>query len=67
MLIRCVACNKLIYSDDALDDDTCPACGSTNTVQIAMGFVFDQPGSVPEQAAIIPERLNTGDMMQRKP
>lgn len=49
MLIRCVACNKLIYSDDALEDDTCPACGSTETVHIAMGFIFDQAAGVPEQ------------------
>lgn len=42
MLIRCVACNKLIYSDDALEDGICPACGSAETETIAMSFVFDQ-------------------------
>jgi RNA polymerase subunit RPABC4/transcription elongation factor Spt4 len=42
MLIRCVACNKLIYSDDALEDGICPACGSADTETIAMSIVFDQ-------------------------
>ncbi|MDR5780680.1 hypothetical protein QCE63_14755 [Caballeronia sp. LZ065] len=42
MLIRCAACNKLIYSDDALNDGICPACGSTETEYIAMGIVFEQ-------------------------
>jgi phage FluMu protein Com len=42
MLIRCSACNKLIYSDDALEDKTCPACGSPDTEQIAMSIVFEQ-------------------------
>ena len=52
MLIRCVACNKLIYSDDALEDDRCPACGSANTEHIAMGFIFDQAVTAPDR----PER-----------
>ncbi len=49
MLIRCVACNKLIYSDDALEDDRCPACGSPNTEHIAMGFIFDQTVTAPDR------------------
>jgi predicted RNA-binding Zn-ribbon protein involved in translation (DUF1610 family) len=66
MLIRCVACNKLIYSDDALLDDTCPACGSTETVQIAMGFIFDQAVSVPEQPVRPLERRDAGEAISRK-
>jgi RNA polymerase subunit RPABC4/transcription elongation factor Spt4 len=59
MLIRCVACNKLIYSDDTLEDGICPACGSTETETIAMSIVFDQtavrhapPVSAPEHAEL---------------
>jgi hypothetical protein len=40
MLIRCMACKKLFYFDDAPRDDACPACGSERTDQIAMSFVF---------------------------
>lgn len=67
MLIRCVACNKLIYSDDALEDDTCPACGSTNTVHIAMGFIFDQEAATPEPPARLPERREASELIRRKP
>jgi hypothetical protein len=67
MLIRCVACNKLIYSDDAREDDTCPACGSTETVHIAMGFIFDQAVNVPEQSAWPPERRDAAESIRRKP
>jgi hypothetical protein len=67
MLIRCVACNKLIYSDDALDEDTCPACGSTETVHIAMGFIFDQVASAPEQPARPLERRDSAGMVREKP
>ncbi|SAK62415.1 hypothetical protein AWB82_03160 [Caballeronia glebae] len=66
MLIRCVACNKLIYSDDALEDDTCPACGSTNTEHIAMGFVFDQTASVPDQPGKAAQQLDPPNMIHRK-
>ncbi|BBP99749.1 hypothetical protein BSFA1_48780 [Burkholderia sp. SFA1] len=66
MLIRCVACNKLIYSDDALEDDTCPACGSTETVHIAMGFIFDQAAGVPEQPVRPPERRDAAESIHRK-
>jgi hypothetical protein len=51
MLIRCAACNKLIYSDEAFDDRICPACGSTQTETIAMGIVFDQ-AAVPRAPAV---------------
>ena len=67
MLIRCVACNKLIYSDDAPADDTCPACGSTNTVHIAMGFIFDRVPDVPEQPAMPVERRESSGLIHRKP
>lgn len=66
MLIRCVACNKLIYSDDALEDNTCPACGSTQTEQIAMGFIFDQEVSVPKQPAKAPEHVQRSDVSRGK-
>ncbi|SAK65924.1 hypothetical protein AWB76_03732 [Caballeronia temeraria] len=66
MLIRCVSCNKLIYSDDALQDGTCPACGSTNTEQIAMGFVFDQTVTMPVRPGKAMERLDPPDTIRRK-
>lgn len=70
MLIRCVACNKLIYSDDALEDNTCPACGSTQTEQIAMGFIFDrevnQAVSVPKQPVKAPEPVERSDVSRGK-
>ncbi|SPB16784.1 hypothetical protein NOV72_03983 [Caballeronia novacaledonica] len=66
MLIRCVACNKLIYSDDALEDDTCPACGSTNTEHIAMGFVFDQTVTAPNQPGGIMEQREAPETIRGK-
>ncbi|KXU85277.1 hypothetical protein CR51_40685 [Caballeronia megalochromosomata] len=66
MLIRCVACNKLIYSDDALEDDTCPACGSTKTEHIAMGFIFDQAITAPDQPGRAMERRDPPDMTRGK-
>jgi len=66
MLIRCAACNKLIYSDDALEDDTCPACESTNTEHIAMGFVFDQTVAVPDPPARTTESADSPGTIRRK-
>jgi RNA polymerase subunit RPABC4/transcription elongation factor Spt4 len=40
MLIRCIACKKLFYFDDAPRENACPACGSEHTDQIAMSIVF---------------------------
>ncbi|SAK55859.1 hypothetical protein AWB79_02230 [Caballeronia hypogeia] len=67
MLIRCAACNKLIYTDDALKDEECPACGSTNTEQIAMGFIFDQGVDVPVKPGMALERGDRPDLLHRKP
>ena len=66
MLIRCAACNKLIYSDDAFEDDRCPACGSTQTEHIAMGFIFDQGVDVKAPPAMTPERSEQPDLARRK-
>ncbi|BCQ29529.1 hypothetical protein NK8_77190 (plasmid) [Caballeronia sp. NK8] len=66
MLIRCAACNKLIYSDDALEDNTCPACGSRNTENIAMGFIFDQTVAAPDRPGKPLERTAPPDMIRRK-
>ncbi|SAK58255.1 hypothetical protein AWB77_01854 [Caballeronia fortuita] len=66
MLIRCAACNKLIYSDDALEDDTCPACGSSNTEHIAMGFIFDQNVTATDQPGRAMERSNPPEAARRK-
>ncbi|CAL8477907.1 hypothetical protein CBA19CS22_33620 [Caballeronia novacaledonica] len=66
MLIRCVACNKLIYSDDALEEDTCPACGSTNTEHIAMGFIFDQTVTTPDRPGGATQQRDAPDTIRGK-
>jgi len=66
MLIRCVACNKLIYSDDALEDDRCPACGSSNTEHIAMGFIFDQAVTAPDRLERPNEQRDATDTIRGK-
>jgi PHP family Zn ribbon phosphoesterase len=57
MMIRCMACRKLFYFDDAPRENACPACGSENTDQIAMSFVFEH--SAADADAPVPPRAST--------
>ncbi|BAN26200.1 hypothetical protein [Caballeronia insecticola] len=66
MLIRCAACNKLIYSDDALEDRTCPACGSADTEYIAMSIVFEQASANDAQTVKTPERRDRPEIAEIK-
>lgn len=65
MLIRCAACNKLIYSDDAVNDGICPACGSTETEYIAMGIVFEHAAVPHAPAADAAEGTGRSDSAAR--
>ncbi|CAH2778449.1 MAG: hypothetical protein CBHOC_0873 [uncultured Caballeronia sp.] len=67
MLIRCVAYNKLIYSDDALEDGICPACGSADTEYIAMSIVFEQDGAKHLPPVKTPEHSDMPGVAGRKP
>ena len=67
MLIRCAACNKLIYSDDALEDGICPACGSPDTEYIAMSIVFEQDAPKHLPPVQTPERSDLPGAVERKP